>query len=203
MLRLPWPMFKAQKAAVPTSPEAPLRPASVRLEGPFVRNTALRFWDQAAPSSNLSFDRPPLGGSAVHAASHAPPEVGRASIPEPGVDAPLSFRSWALRAHLKFIKARTPFSAFLSQSLHLCRRGVSAPAHVLFPLPLPFPAIFRSRPSLSSRRRAVVAERRLLHVLVMALNFLRQDCHFVPLGLLQRPPNKPHARGHTVASRTV
>ena len=56
----------------------------------------------------------------------------------------------------------------------------------------------------------MVAERRLLHILVMALNFLHQDCHFVPLELLQRPPNVPQARclsylgplsGHTVASR--
>ncbi|CAE7243857.1 mok12 [Symbiodinium necroappetens] len=87
-------------------------------------------------------------------------------------------------------EARTPFSAFLSRTLHLCRRGVCAPAHVLFPLPLPHPAIFQSCLALSSRRRAVVAERRLLHVLVMALNFLHQD----PLELLQRPPNEPQAR---------
>ena len=147
------------------------------------------------PSRNSSFAKPCRpGGRSLRAGGHAPQEVGRPSIPDPRVDAPLSFRSWAFRAHLKFIKARTPFSAFLSRTLHLCRRGVCAPAHVLFPLPLPYPAIFQSRLALSSRRRAVVAERRLLHILVMALNFLHQDCHFVPLELLQRPPNAPQAR---------
>ena len=162
-------------------------------------------------STNSSFGRSPdpCGGT-LHEGGQAPLEVGCPSVPDPRVDAPLSFRSWALRAHLKFIKARTPFSACLSQTLHLCRRGVCAPAHVLFPLPLPHPAIFQSRSSLSSRRRAVVAERRLLHILVMALDFLHQDCHFVPLELLQRPPNEPQARclptsrassRHTVASR--
>ena len=112
------------------------------------------------------------------------------SVPDPRVDAPISFRTWATSAHLKFIKARAPFSAFLSKTLHLSRRGVNAPASVLMPLPVPYPAIFRARRGLSSRRRAVV---RLLRILVMALNFIYWDCAFVPCELLCRPCNGPQA----------
>ena len=122
-----------------------------------------------------------------------PAHSGRASVPLK-VDAPISFRSWASSAHLKFIKARTPFAYFLFKTLHLCRCGDDTPASVLFPLPVPFPGSFRSLPSLGSRKRTLVAERRLLHVLVMALNYLYNDCSFVPLGLLRREPNPSQRR---------
>ena len=42
---------------------------------------------------------------------------------------------------------------------------------------------------MSSRRRATLGIKRVLHVLVMALNFIHQDCAFVPLRLLRSPPN--------------
>ncbi|CAE7762310.1 mok12 [Symbiodinium sp. CCMP2592] len=98
------------------------------------------------------------------------------------------------RAGVPF-KARTPFSYFLSRTLHLCRRGGSPPASVLFPLPVPYPGMFRSTSFVGSRRRTLTAERRLLHILVMALNYLLyNDCSFVPVHLLQREPNRAQWR---------
>ena len=122
------------------------------------------------------------------------PAFANASPFVPPAEKHLSFRAWSMCAHLKFIKTRTPFAAFIKLTLHLSRCGPAPPASVLFPLPLPYPAIFRSRPGLSSRRRAVIGQRRLLHIVVCALNFVYFDFSFVPLELLQRQPNRPQAR---------
>ena len=65
------------------------------------------------------------------------------------------------------------------------------PADVLYPLPVPYAGVFDREPSsASSRRRAKCGHQRLLHLVVMALNFVYHDMAFVPQRLLQRPPNR-------------
>ena len=64
------------------------------------------------------------------------------------------------------------------------------PSGVIFPLPLPFAGVFARFPlESSSRFRKRVAHRRLLHLVVMALNFLHADFVPIPLSGLQRPLN--------------
>ena len=206
LLDLPCPRRSA-RAGVSRGPAKPPPPVK-SLAGPEARVSVLPDLPGPCRSARSGVSRGPAKlsphgaskpNSCAKPAGQAPCEAGRTGVPDKA-DAPISFRSWALRAHLKFIKARTPFSSFLSRTLHLSRRGVSTPASVVFPLPLPFPGCFRHSPSLGSRARARLAERRLLHVVVMCLNYLYQDCSFVPLELLQREPNKPQLRC-LVASR--
>ena len=50
------------------------------------------------------------------------------------------------------------------------------------------------RPGLSSNKRALLGRRRLLRIMIMALNFIYCDFSFEPLELLQRRPNRSRAR---------
>ncbi|CAE7214730.1 hypothetical protein AK812_SmicGene44184 [Symbiodinium microadriaticum] len=59
------------------------------------------------------------------------------------------------------------------------------------PKGLVFPEVLQTCPLTQA---APVSLTRLLHVVVMCLNYLYQDCSFVPLELLQREPNKPQLR---------
>ena len=87
------------------------------------------------------------------------------------------------------LKARTPFSGFFAKSFHISRCG-SSPASVVFPLPLPQLGLFRgSGPKLGRRRWISLCRRRILHLLVVALNFLHFGFRLDILPLLGRRPN--------------
>ena len=76
-----------------------------------------------------------------------------------------AFPRWILRA-------RSTFSWILARTFSLRCRG-STPASVVFPLPLMDFGLFQwSGPKLSRRRWASVVRKRLLHVIIVALNFL-------------------------------
>ena len=95
--------------------------------------------------------------------------------------------------------SRTTFASFLKSTLHLNRLVPDKPscraAGLVFPLPVPSPGAFEPFPlGLSSRTRRRRLHRRLLHVVVMALNFLHNDFVPIPLALLQRPPTQVQVR---------
>ncbi|CAE7742079.1 unnamed protein product [Symbiodinium sp. CCMP2592] len=101
--------------------------------------------------------------------------------------------AWAAKraAQAKLVlKSGTAFGHFLRTTLPLRRDASLGVATALFPLPLPAEGVFQKR----SRRRP--SKRRLphlvsvvLHVMVMALNFLHADGKHIPPVCLRRPPS--------------
>lgn len=92
------------------------------------------------------------------------------------------------------LKCRTPFSGFLAKTFRISRCGPS-PASVVFPLPLPQLGLFRgSGPRLGRRRWISLCRKRILHVVVVALNFLHFGFRPDVLPLLGRCPNSLHLK---------
>ena len=104
-----------------------------------------------------------------------------------------TFGSWASCLPRLLLKAKTAFSRFLSQTLPLSRDDASPVSTALFPLPLP-EALPANRSARKHCGRAWKSLRfsRLLHVVVMALNFLHSCFRPIPLDVLRRPPNDAH-----------
>lgn len=101
-----------------------------------------------------------------------------------------SFRRWCASLPRTVLSSRTAFSAFLLRTFHISRSDSQAPAKLLFPLPVPKCGIFEALPPrCSSRHRRRVDFDRAFHVLIMALNFLHDDFHFVDLAKLSFVPN--------------
>ena len=101
-----------------------------------------------------------------------------------------SFRRWCASLPRTVLSSRTAFSAFLLRTFHISRSDSQAPAKLLFPLPVPKCGIFEALPPrCSSRHRRRVEFDRAFHVLIMALNFLHDDFHFVDLAKLSFVPN--------------
>ena len=107
---------------------------------------------------------------------------------------PFSFRRWAFSLAPRLVAAKTAFSAFFKRTLHLSWSGRPAPADVFLPLPIPHPGAFKPLGRAGQRRRHRVACHVALHAVVVAINFVHNDCSYVPLQLLARPPNPAQAR---------
>ena len=134
--------------------------------------------------------------------SVAPPPPASSGLPSerPGYavgfspDQALSFRRWAFSLAPRLVAAKTAFSAFFKRTLHLSWSGQPAPADVFLPLPIPHPGAFRPLGRAGQRQRHRVACHVALHAVVVAINFVHNDCSYVPLQLLARPPNPAQAR---------
>eukprot|EP00435_Cladocopium_sp_Y103_P062720 s916_g24.t1 len=74
------------------------------------------------------------------------------------------------------------------QTFHTVAGGQS-PASTVYPIPAPRLGLFRAQrvPKLGTRQWA-----KALHIVVMALNYIHNNCAFVPLDLLGRRPNATH-----------
>lgn len=94
----------------------------------------------------------------------------------------IDYDTWAICLPRWIASSRTKFWWFLQRTFSMgWDRPVSATA--TFPLPLPHPGVWRGGgPGLNRRKLHQLAQRRLLHVVVMALNY-----HFC--GGLRRLPN--------------
>ena len=102
-----------------------------------------------------------------------------------------SFQKWCASLPRTVLSSRTAFSAFLLQSFRITRSDIQAPAKLLFPLPVPKCGIFETLPTrCSSRRRRRVDFDRAFHILIMALNFLHEDFHFVDCAKMAYVPNE-------------
>ena len=101
-----------------------------------------------------------------------------------------AFPRWILRA-------RCSFAWFLARTFSLHCWGLS-PASVVYPLPLMDFGLFSgSGPKLSRRRWTSLARKRVLHVIIVALNFLHNDFKPFDLSLLGRRPNSLQRRFHS------
>eukprot|EP00438_Fugacium_kawagutii_P018831 Skav221701 [mRNA] locus=scaffold1494:459337:464550:+ [translate_table: standard] len=92
---------------------------------------------------------------------------------------------------------KTQFASLLACSFSLRCRG-DAPATIVFPLPLADFGVFDgSGPRLSKRRWSTLLRKRLLHVVIVALNYLEGSLHHGSLHLLGRRPNQVHRAVHS------
>ena len=96
--------------------------------------------------------------------------------------------------HLALSPGRRRLRPFSKRTLHLSWSGQPAPASVFLPLPIPCPGAFRPLGHAGQRRRQRAACQVALHAVVVAINFVYNDCAYVPLRLLARPPNPAQAR---------
>ncbi len=91
-------------------------------------------------------------------------------------------------------RSGTPFGHFVMKAIQSCR-GVrrDAPPDALFPIPLPMDeAWIRTPHGLSKERRLRLAFRRMVHLCVMALNFLHHRAPFSSLETMRRCPGVKH-----------
>ena len=105
----------------------------------------------------------------------------------------LPFACWPER-YLK--GSGTPFAHFVFRAFHCCR-GVrrDAPPDALFPIPLPLDGAWGRIPDgLSKDRRLRLAYRRMVHLCVIALNFLHHRAPFSSLSTMRRCPGTKHVQ---------
>ena len=71
------------------------------------------------------------------------------------------------------LRSRTEFSGHLARSFSVKRSGVPAAHTAVFPLPIPFVGCFQeSGPGLSKKKLRVLAQKRLVHMIVIVLDYL-------------------------------
>ena len=105
----------------------------------------------------------------------------------------MSYPKWCALLVANVLKSRTPFAAFLQESILLSRRGRSTLAPTFFPIPLPYSGLFDRMPAgVSATKRRLCHLRRAVHVICMALNFWHSGFQFGDVDLLRREPNSQH-----------
>ena len=125
-------------------------------------------------------------------------ESGEA-LPQRGDDltaSSISFHKMCASFPRWILLSRTPFAAFLAKSFHIQRCG-STPASVVFPLPLAEIGLFSgSGPKLPCRKWTSLVRRRVLHIVIVALNFLHDGFNPETIKMLGRCPNLAQSRIH-------
>ena len=105
------------------------------------------------------------------------------------------FTKWVHLHVRRMLAAKTPFSYFLIKTISNCRGRRSAASTALFPIPVPFDEIWLRAPQRISReKRIMVARRKLVHIAVMALNYMHSSAPLACLDLLWRRPNSHHLK---------
>ena len=101
----------------------------------------------------------------------------------------VEFSTWALALPRWILATRTRFAFFVAWTFSASQQG-HALHTVVFPLPLPFPGVFQGGgPNLNKKELRRLAQRRLTHLVCMALNFLRYG-GAPPLDDVRRPPGE-------------
>ena len=109
------------------------------------------------------------------------------------IDSTLTFLKWAICLPRWVLATRNDYAWHLARSFSVEWHGPTMRSTV-FPLPVPFPKCFGgSGPQLSRSRMKVVALKRLVHLIVVALNYMHLG-RFATLQELGRFPN-----GHQLA----
>lgn len=106
-----------------------------------------------------------------------------------------SFAPWVDGQVRRILASRTGFSFYCMQSIISCRRGrCGAPSTALFPIPVPSLKVWCSARSRGQKARKLQACYKLLHLVVMALNFEYLGHPLGSLDLLRRPPALHHTK---------
>ena len=103
------------------------------------------------------------------------------------------FTGWAMSLPRLVLRSRTSFSWHLFQTLFIESHG-SAMITAALPLPVPFPGCFRGGgPGLSKRRLRILAQKRLVHLIVLVIDYLFLG-RFPSEDELRRSPNAIQAK---------
>ena len=104
-----------------------------------------------------------------------------------------SFCAWVDGQVRRILATRTTFSFYCMQSIISCRRGrLGAPSTALFPVPIPSLKVWLPARCRGKKAREVQACYKLLHFVVMALNFEYLSHPLGSLAMLRRPPAVHH-----------
>ena len=144
------------------------------------------------------------GGRGTHqssSSSERPSELSREErafriqdVPRgPGLG-PLFFDAWVLSMLKNVISSRTAFGAYVSKVLSSCRDRSTLPVSTaLFPIPLPLGDVWRVGPmKLGVSRRRRRAMKRLVHLIIMALNYVYSHSPFGDFKMIWRQPSPLH-----------
>ena len=110
---------------------------------------------------------------------------------------PLSLYALSRRIVKDLLGARTPFSFYVLRCI-LGQRGIrECPATTaLFPIPLPVMDVWSGPRTLGVLRRRRLAQRRLLSLVIMALNYIHSPDPWKTFKILRRRPSKIHLDAH-------
>ena len=110
---------------------------------------------------------------------------------------PLSLFALSRRIVKDLLGARTPFSFYVLRCI-LGQRGIrECPATTaLFPIPLPVMDVWSGPRTLGVVRRRRLAQRRLLSLVIMALNYIHSPDPWKTFKILRRRPSKIHLDAH-------
>ena len=107
----------------------------------------------------------------------------------------ISFEAWSPMMLRNVLASRTPFSYFVSQCLLVCRGPRSSASSALFPLPFPRGECWGGGlKKLGSSRRARLAVRRALFLVISALNFMHFQAPLNVVSDLWRCPSSCHVK---------
>ena len=109
---------------------------------------------------------------------------------------PVPLSKWVNLLLRSVLATKTPFAAFVSKSIHCNLDRSSMPVHsALFPIPLPLDDAWIGVPSrLGVQGRRRLALRRLVRLVILALNYLHARAPFSVVPLLWRRPCSLHLR---------
>ena len=114
----------------------------------------------------------------------------------PGFCSEFDFWSWASALPRLILQTRTAYARFLRTSFGIRERSHQAPDTAVYPLPVPDLSVFLAgSPHSGSPGKALSAGMKealiakVLHVVVMSLNYLHSDLRHVPVSSLRRQPN--------------
>eukprot|EP00435_Cladocopium_sp_Y103_P003960 s4316_g1.t1 len=115
-----------------------------------------------------------------------------ASSPLESLKCTITFRQFVAALPRWILKCRTPFSSFLARSLHALPSGLG-PSSAVFPIPLAHFGLFRgSGPQLPGAKWWTLCRNRLLHIMVVALNYLHFGLRHIEMTELGRAPSAVH-----------
>eukprot|EP00438_Fugacium_kawagutii_P004405 Skav208533 [mRNA] locus=scaffold3037:172332:179238:+ [translate_table: standard] len=110
------------------------------------------------------------------------------------LDDTTSFTTWSICLARWVLQSRTSFAWHLKRSFSAKWRSPSGTSTAMFPLPAPFPGCFDSSgPGLSRLRLVKIAHRRVLHILVLILDYMYLG-RFPTLAELGRHPSSLQRR---------
>ena len=152
-----------------------------------------------APWGTASFGRgpghPKKGGNVSSVEPGSDDETGRIHPSlRVGVLGPISFDAWVRSLLKSLLASRTAFGAYVAMVLSSCRDRSSMPvSSALFPIPMPLDEAWIDGPKkLGVARRQRRAIKRLVHLIIMALNYAFASSPFSNMKMIWRQPCTLH-----------
>ena len=136
-----------------------------------------------------------MAGSAVEATMH--------DLLQAPFEFELTHPKWCAMLVSQVLRGRCHFSSFVASSFKIPRSSLAS-SLPMFPIPVPPGTHFDGMsPDMTWKEKRRVHLDRVVHILVMALNYLHSDGRFIGKELLGRPPSPWHFRVYRQLRRFV